>query len=101
MDGYRHWRVFGAGRRTAEWADSLPDGWNAGDRDEAARHAERGESLVVRDNWQGSGYRLYWSDGRYCVQVDGEISGVVYRTIREARDAGLARFGEVAARSFD
>jgi hypothetical protein len=41
----------------------------------------------VRDNWQGSGYRLYVSDdpaGALSCQVDGEINGKVYDTTADA-----------------
>lgn len=55
----------------------------------------------VRDNWQGRGYRLYFGGERFVVQVDGEINGKVYRTIREAKADCLRQFGEEARREFN
>jgi len=55
----------------------------------------------IRDNWEGKGYRLYYGDDRYVSQVDGEINGRVFRTIREAKAYCENRFGETAVRSFD
>lgn len=50
----------------------------------------------VRPNWQGKGYRLYFGDDRTVCQVDGEINGTVYRTIKAAQADCLARFKEPA-----
>lgn len=56
--------------------------------------------LQVWNNWQGKGYRLYWvNPGTSCgVQVDGEINGPVFATIKSAVAYGLRRFGETAVR---
>jgi hypothetical protein len=59
------------------------------------------EWYQVRDNWEGKGYRLYFGDDRYVVQVDGEINGRVFRTIKEAKSYCKARFGAEAVREFD
>jgi hypothetical protein len=51
--------------------------------------------LIIRDSWDTNGYRLYWTrdrDYRYCVQVDGEINGTVFRTIRDAKAYAAHRF---------
>jgi hypothetical protein len=56
----------------------------------------------VRDDWRGSGgYRLYYGDERYVSQVDGEINGKVFRTIKLAQAHCKARFGLDAIRVFD
>lgn len=50
---------------------------------------------VVRDNWEGQGYRLYTQDtpeSDTCCQVDGEINGKVYDTTEDAVAACVRRF---------
>lgn len=48
----------------------------------------------IRPNWQGKGYRLYHGDDRFVVQIDGEINGHVWATIKAAKAYCLARFNE-------
>lgn len=55
----------------------------------------------IRDNWEGRGYRLYHGDDRFVYQIDGEINGKVYSTIRAAKADCRARFGAEAVRVFD
>ncbi len=54
--------------------------------------------LVIWDNWQGKGYRLYWGnpvdDFSSGVQVDGEINGRVFSTIKAARAYGRTILGQ-------
>lgn len=59
------------------------------------------EWFQVRDNWQGRGYRLYFGGERFVCQVDGEINGRVFRTIRDARAYCRAHFGADARRERD
>lgn len=55
----------------------------------------------VRNNWAGKGFRLYYGDDRFVTQVYGEINGLVFTTIKEAKAYCHKRFGEVAVRVFD
>lgn len=55
----------------------------------------------VRDSWDSKGYRLYFGDDRYVFQIDGEINGTVFRTIREAQAYCMRRFGCPAVRVHD
>lgn len=55
----------------------------------------------VRDNWDGKGYRLYFGGDRYVSQVDGEINGKVYRTIKAAKADCFRRFKLEAKRVYD
>lgn len=43
--------------------------------------------LVIRDSWDTSGYRLYWTEDEHadgCVQVDGEVDAYTWATITMA-----------------
>lgn len=55
----------------------------------------------VRDNWEGKGFRLYFGGERYVAQVDGEINGQVFRTIRAAKEYCKMRFGLEAVRVYN
>lgn len=63
----------------------------------------RGEYFQVRNNWKGNGkgYRLYIGDDRFVVQIDGEINGKVYPTIRMAEQECERRFGVTPVRVRD
>lgn len=72
----------------------------------------KGGTFYVRDNWEGKGYRLYhgedgalgerMEDGthRFVTQVHGEINGIVFRTIRAAREYCEREFGATPLRVF-
>ena len=55
----------------------------------------------IRDNWNGRGFRLYYGDDQFVSQIDGEINGRVFRTVREARNYCQRRFQEPAFRVFN
>ncbi len=52
----------------------------------------------IRNNWEGKGYRLYYGDDETVSQVHGELEGIVFYSIEQAKGYCKVKFNQKAFR---